>query len=181
MYGFAAVDLIYVCAFFIGFCHFHARTRRRMMLMKLVACCLTGVYFHLIDADTAMMASVIAGMGALFQACFNEDMLAKTVKLRIGFAVSLAVSSIAICASNSLEALPLVATINARLCEVQSSQQRIRIGYLMSSVCWIVYGVSSGLILIYVTENLNMLSNMAAIWKEEQKRKKSVPIPVRAA
>lgn len=174
-----ALSLLYLVAFSIGFFHFHAPTRRKMMLMKFVACIFSGTYFYLIDAQTAMMAVMIAGLGGLAQACFNEEGLEKTRMLRSGIAVGMALASIGLCAGNSMETLPLLAVINARLAEIQIAQQRIRIAYLFSSLLWIGYALSSGLVLLFVTEHLNVFSNMIAIWREEQRRKKSVLIPVR--
>lgn len=128
-----------------------------------------------------MLAAMISGLGGLMQACFADDVLHKTKKLRTGVAVLLAGASILVSAGNSLEALPLVAVINSRLMEIQSCRQRIRVGYILSMTCWITYAISSGLILLYITENLNMLSNLYAIWKEEKKRKQSALVPAYAA
>lgn len=178
---FTPLELLYVCSFIIGVLHFHAGTRQRMMIMKFAACVFSSFYFFILGADTAMIAAMIAGLGGLFQACFNDARLAQTKALRISVAVMLAGLSMLLCAGSTVEALPLVAVINARLVETQSCRQRIRVGYLLSSVCWVSYAASTGLIVVYVIENLNLLSNLLAIWKEHRKRKKAVPVPIHTA
>lgn len=139
--------------------------------MKVVACLLGAFYFWGVGAETAMLAGFIAAFGGFMQAIFPDHLLKRTKVLRTCFAILLASASIALAANNTMEALPLLATICSRFCEIQSCQQRIRLGYIISMSLWITYAGMSGLVLLYVTENLNMLSNLKAIWKHEQGRK----------
>lgn len=175
------IELIFIFAFLVNICHFHASTRQRMMMMKFGVGALYALYFFCLGAQTAMMAAMITSLGGLAQACFADNVLHKTKGLRAGVAVFLAGAAIVVSAASSLEALPLVGVICSRLSEIQSCRQRIRIGYILSMTCWITYAISSGLILLYITENLNMLSNLYAIWKEEKKRKQSALVPAYAA
>ncbi len=175
------IELIFILAFLVNVCHFHASTRQRMMLMKFGTGILYAFYFFCLDAPTAMMAAMISSFGGLAQACFADDVLHKTKKLRAGVAVCLAWAAIVVSAGSSLEALPLIAVINSRLVEIQSCRQRIRIGYIFSMACWITYAISSGMILLYITENINMLSNLYAIWREDKKRTQAVLAPAYAA
>lgn len=176
---FSIFEISYMIAATIGFMHYHARTRQRMMAMKVCACLFSCYYFWGVGADTAMIAVMIAALGGFMQGVFPDRLLAGTRALRLGFAVILAGLAICLAASNALEALPLLATICSRFSEVQSCQQRIRMGYLLSQAFWIYYAVTSGLIILYVTEKLNMLSNLHAIWRHEQGRKQLMPVGVR--
>ncbi len=181
MLYFTIFQLSYVISFGFALFHYHATTRQRMMFMKLFACVFAAYYFWGMGAETAMLACFIAGFGSLMQGVFPDHLLERTRVLRSGLAVALAGAAIVISAGNSLEALPLLATICSRFSEVQSCRQRIRMGWVFSQTLWLTYAVMSGLILLYITENLNLLSNLKAIWEHEQKHKKLVPIPVPVA
>jgi len=172
MYLFQPHDLIYIGAFFLSVMHFHAPTRQMMMLIKFVCCSLCAYYFHLLGMETAMYAGIIAGLGGLLQACFSDAMLQKTRILRSLLAVMLALAAIIVTGGFGGESLPLVAVIIARLSEAQGAQQRIRMGYVLSQLCWIMFAFEQGLMLVLVTENLNLLSNLIAIWRGEQARKR---------
>ena len=174
-------DFSFLISFLLIVCHFHAGTRQRMMAMKFVAALFAGFYFWGVGAQTAMYAVCISGLGGLTQAIFADHVLEKTRLLRLGIAIALASMGIVLSATNSLEALPLVATIISRLSEVQACRQRIRFGYVLSTSCWITYALSSGLMILFITENLNMLSNLLAVWRHEQARKKLVPVAVRSS
>ncbi len=174
-------EISYMIAATIGFLHYHARSRQRMLWFKVVAALLGAFYFWGIGAETAMLAGFIAALGGFVQAVFPDHLLQKTRLLRTGVAVGLAGTAILLAAGSALEALPLMATICSRFSEVQACQQRIRMGWVLSQTLWITFAVLSGLILLYITENLNLLSNLKAIWKHEQGRKKLVPVPAFAS
>lgn len=174
-------EIIYIMGAAILFLHFHARTRQMMMAFKAVACTMCGIYFWGIGADTAMMASLIAGFGCFLQSVFPDRLLARTRILRSGIGVVMAVAALCLAANNTLEAMPLIATIIARFSEVQSCKQRIRLGWVLSQLMWVSYAMLSGLTIMYVVENLNLLSNLKAIWTHEQHRKKAVPAVAQAA
>ena len=175
---FTVFDLFFVLGFGIGLYHFHARTRRRMMVFKCLACLCVAVYYFGMGAQTALVAVLIAALGSTMQAMFPDHLLTKTRVLRAFIAATLAITGIVFCAGNASEALPLVAIIIARFSEVQVRQQSIRFGYVLASSCWIAYAFNIELMLLFFAENLSMLSNLTAIWNEEQKRKKAVPVLV---
>jgi hypothetical protein len=174
-------EFSYIIAFCIGFMHFHAPTRQKMMIMKVFACLFAVIYFWGVGAHTAVYAAIISGLGGLIQALFADHHLERTRLLRASAAIFLAVMAICLSASSTLEALPLIATICSRLCEVQACKQRIRMGYIISQSLWITYAISSGLIILYIAENLNMLSNLFAIWRHERVFKKAVPVMIRSS
>ena len=169
-------NLVYLVACMIGWCVLFINNRRRMMALKVVGNFFSIAYFIMLGAHTAVLAIVIATLGSFMQGVFPDRMLAKTVFLRTGIAVSLAVAGMFTMAHDVSQLWPLVAVVIARISEVQSCTQRIRFGFLFAQMCWIAYAVEQNMLLLYVTENIATALNAFSIWRFEQQRKKAVAV-----
>jgi hypothetical protein len=177
---FEATSLIYLIACVIGYSQYFVARRRKMMLIKVVACMFSLTYFWILGAESAALAVGIAMTGSAMQGAFPDEMLAKTRMLRTVFAVGLAVAGMIVMADDLSQIWPLLAVAGARLVEVQSCTQRIRLGLLFSQMCWIFYAVDQGMVLLFFAENLAIMLNLSSIWMFEQKRKRQAVMAVAA-
>jgi hypothetical protein len=145
-----------------------------MMLMRFFGAIFAAYYFYGVGADSAVIACIISALSTGVQCLFNDKVLETTKSLRFSFGVIAAFIGVAVSVNTANEALPLVALVISRFAEIQSCKQRIRLGFLLVQILWVVYALNAGLLLLYVAENLHLLSNLYAIWQYERHKKAAV-------
>jgi hypothetical protein len=172
-------DLLYLIAYTTGVSQYVIQGRRQMMTVRTASGVLFTGYMILMQARTGIIACIIGTLGTFIQAVCPDRMLEKTRTHRIIISIVLALAAVLLVARSPADILPLIALVNSRFVEMQSSQQRIRVGLMFSQICWVGYHMSQGLWLLLCGEIVAILINSSAILWHEHQLKKPVPVPVR--
>lgn len=176
MHIITAYEFAFIIAFIFNFYNFHASSRQCMMCMRVFGAIFAAYYFYGVGAQSAVIACMISALSSGVQALFNDKLLESTKSFRLALGIIAAVLGLLVSVNNANEALPLVALVISRLAEAQSCKQRIRLGFLFVQILWVVYALNSGLLLLYIAENLHLLSNLYAIWCYERHKKASLVV-----
>lgn len=175
---FHLIDLIWLGAFGLSSSQYLLSDRRMLMIFRVISTALFIIYMMAIGANAGMVACSIALIGTLIQAACPDRYLAKTLKLRIGFAIALCVAAVFSMARSSSDLLPLLAVINARMVEVQASLQRIRMGLFLSQLCWLGYNTINGHTLLFCGDLIGITINLTAIYQFEMRRRRALPVRI---
>lgn len=168
-------EAILISGFMAAFGSYFVLTRRRMLGMRFIGCVCSFLFFLSCDAYSGAMASAIACIGTFVQIIVSERQLKKTLVLRSGIAVTLACIGIAIF-YGSQSIFSLLASITARLSEVQSCTQRIRMGFMLGHVFWLTYMVQEGLLLPFVLESVLLVCCVLTFAQREHAKRKAPAI-----
>ena len=164
--SFALAEIIVVVAFMCAGAAVFMPSRTWMMRIRLISTSSYSVYFFLKEAYSGCFGSMIAFLGTVTQVVVPEKYLDRTLKLRAGIAVALAICGMVVFwGAESM--LPLLAMIIARMSEIQSCQQRIRIGFLCAQSVWLAFAFESGLMPFIMTETILLGVTICAIAKHE--------------
>lgn len=164
--------LFFAAAYACAYLQFFVPGRRRMMTMRVGSSGFFVIYMLGIGGMSGAVACAISMTGSLMQAVFSDKALERTRVQRKFIAIFMALISAFVCVQNLGEIYPLLAVIGARLVEMQSCQQRIRIGTLFGQICWILYAIEQGYTAILVAESVSTSLNLCSIWIEKRRRKK---------
>ncbi|MCB1563040.1 MAG: YgjV family protein [Alphaproteobacteria bacterium] len=170
--------LFFAASYACTYLQFFVPGRRRMMTMRVGSSGFFVIYMLGIGGTSGAVACAISMMGSLMQAVFSDETLDRTRIQRKLLGIAMAVISAFACVQNLGEIYPLLAVIGARLVEMQSCQQRIRIGILFGQLCWILYAAEQGYTAILIAESLSMGLNLCSIWIERRRRKRLALLPL---
>ncbi|MEM6781174.1 MAG: YgjV family protein [Pseudomonadota bacterium] len=171
--GFIYPEMFVVAAFAATFGGYFMPSRQTMMRIRFVGCACSALYFLSVGADTGAIASSIACIGTFIQSIVPERYLKKTLMLRTGIAVFLASCAI-IVFWGSQSIFSLLGSITARLSEVQSCTQRIRLGFMVGHGFWLIYMVQEGLLPYFIFESIMLLASAATFLHAEHKKRRAL-------
>lgn len=169
-------SIFFFMAYGLSLFMFHVKKRRKLLFIKFVSDLNYIVYYFLIGGISGALGASIAGVGGLVQILTPDHMMQKTKKYRIAAAIFLACIGLHFTMQKTSDMLPLLAVIMARLAEISSSAQRIRIGMLITFTPWMVYNLSHEFYLLLFANITVFISLAHAIWHHHRLR--IIPEPV---
>ncbi len=173
---FGFYDIIFVLGALIAMAGYQNCSRRGMLLTS-VAVFICYIIYSYGAGAAGLVTMCIALAGLSFQIVIPERYLEKTLAIRNMAALLCVVAATGFIYNTPADIYPLIGFAMARLGEVEKCSQRIRMAYIGSYICWILYAIELGLISLFVCQYLIVISLLIATWNHERGLRKLALAP----
>ena len=153
---------IFLAGYLLSMSMPHLPGRRIILGASVTYAMIYALYMGLNGAYAGAAANIIAAVCALLNGATPERYMRQTLVMRMGVVTAICAAGGWLTFHQPLGCLAVLAMYGARCSELQSNQQNIRIGYLLSGVTWLSYLAYAGLYVMLAFETLRWLSVMVA-------------------
>ena len=135
-------------------------SRRKLLIYKLIADLLFGVYLIMLGGLAGGFSALIAVTGGFIQILTPDEKMKATAGARIALAVILSGIVVYVGVNRGSDLLPVIAVVYSRFAELGSSRQLIAICMLLAGVAWLCYNFTNGFLFAFIY-NIITISFMA--------------------